>query len=503
LEIDPLKITPLNYNGSGPSGSYQGADFRNAYAPGSGLTGAGQVVAVAEFDGYYPGDIANYEAQCGYASVPLTNVLLNHVSGIPGYSHLANAVAEVSLDIELAIAMAPDLSQVIVYEGSNPYTVFNRIATDNLASQISCSWTFGVGPGYNLYGKNSTLDSILSELVAQGQAVFQASGDSDAYTGSQVLNSSTGPIPVDSPYVTSVGGTSLTMSGAGTAWASETVWNWGGNTGSGGGSSPNYSIPWWQTNASMAANGGSLTERNLPDVALTADAVYVIYNNGSSGYFGGTSCAAPLWAGFCALANQQALAWGCVTNSVGFLNPALYAIAASASYPACFHDITTGNNIGSYTAGLYYAANGYDLCTGLGTPNGTNLINILAPPIGIEAPPMSQTVTEGNCAVFTVAAFGLPPLSYLWQRNGTNIPGATGPSYSLCNVQPSDSGSQFTCIVSNGSGEQLSVSATLTVNFASNDTDAPLLPAWGTLVLFAGLLGAGAWFIQRMPNQVK
>src|ERR1041384_3611814 len=82
----PPKGTPLNFNGSGPIGSYRGADFRNAYATGSSLTGSGQVVAVAEFDGYYESDITKYEAQCGYANVPLQNILLNGVSGTPGYS---------------------------------------------------------------------------------------------------------------------------------------------------------------------------------------------------------------------------------------------------------------------------------------------------------------------------------------------------------------------------------------------------------------------------------
>ena len=117
--------------------------------------------------------------------------------------------------------------------------------------------------------------------------------------------------------------------------------------------------------------------RNIPDVALTADDVFVDYNNGTNGGFGGTSCAAPLWAGFCALVNQQSVAVSGTT--VGFLNPALYAIADGTNYTDCFHDITTGNNIGTGTPGLFYAVAGYDLCTGLGTPNGTNLINALAP----------------------------------------------------------------------------------------------------------------------------
>ena len=164
------------------------------------------------------------------------------------------------------------------------------------------------------------------------------------------------------------------MNGSGASWASETVWNWGNNTGSGGGISPNYAIPSWQTSVSMAANGGSTANRNIPDVALTADAVDVVYSNGLSGTFGGTSCAAPLWAGFCALVNQQSAALG--GTNVGFLNPALYAIATNGNYAACFHDITTGNNMGTNTPGSFNAVTNYDLATGLGTPNGTNLINL-------------------------------------------------------------------------------------------------------------------------------
>ncbi|HWY88295.1 MAG TPA: protease pro-enzyme activation domain-containing protein, partial [Gemmataceae bacterium] len=176
--------TPLNYNGSGPSGNYQGRDFRNAYVPGTTLTGAGQIAAVAEFDGYFADDIANYESQIGYSSVPLQNILIDGVSGSPGYSGLANAVLEVSLDIEMMISMAPGLTRLIVYEGASPYDVFNRIVTDNSAKQISCSWSFRSGPGHNWirHTSGTTLDSQLKQMVTQGQAFFEASGDSCAYT---------------------------------------------------------------------------------------------------------------------------------------------------------------------------------------------------------------------------------------------------------------------------------------------------------------------------------
>ena len=137
----------------------------------------------------------------------------------------------------------------------------------------------------------------------------------------------------------------------------------------------------------MTLNGGSTTMRNVPDVALTADNVWVIYENGNSDWFGGTSCAAPLWAGFIALGQP---AGGRYRPCPGRLfNPALYTIASSAKYTNCFHDITTGNNEWSGSPSLFVATAGYDLCTGLGTPNGTNLINALVVVGQYRHPPFS------------------------------------------------------------------------------------------------------------------
>ena len=505
-QADLSKGTPLNYNGSAPGGAYQGSDFRNAYVPGAALTGAGQTAAVVEFDGYYPSDIANYEAQCGYPNVPLQNVLLDKVSGNPGYSGVAGAVAEVSLDIEMVISMAPGLSQLLVYEGNSPYDVFNRVATDNLAKQVSCSWAWSVGPNRTWVRRNSgsTLDSQLKQLAAQGQAFFQSSGDSDAYTGSQALSSSSGPIPVDSIYVTSVGGTSLTMNGTGASWNSETVWNWGNNTGSGGGVSPNYAIPYWQTNVSMAANNGSTVNRNIPDVALTADAVYVLYNNGSSGTFGGTSCAAPLWAGFCALVNEQSLATG--GTGVGFLNPALYAIAAGTDYSACFHDTTTGNNIGSHAAGLFYAVPGYDLATGLGTPNGTNLINALAPPLYpfFASQPASKTVTNGANVTLSATADGQQPLAYQWLFNGAmlsaggNVAGTTSNILSITSVTTNNAGN-YSLVATNSYGAVTSSVAVLSVGvpptFATQPADQTILA--GSNAVFSAVVSGSSPLVYR------
>ncbi len=364
--------------GSGTNGTFVGRDFRAAYAPGSTLTGVGQSLGLVEFQGYYTNDITSYEGQTGLTNVPvLTTVLLDGLDGIPGSDDLEEA-----LDIEVAAGTAPGLRQIIVYEGTAPDDVLNRMATDNLARQLSCSWTWGGGD-------DATADQIFLQYAAQGQSFFQASGDYGAYTGSI----SQGYAPADNPNITVVGGTVLTTSGAGGTWQSESVWSE-----SGGGISTTYSIPPWQQGFSTPLNNGSPTMRNIPDVALTAENVFVIYDNGLWGAAHGTSCAAPLWAALTALANQQAVANG--HAPVGFINPALYAIANGTNYAADFHDITNGNNVNADSPNQFYAEPGYDLCSGLGTPAGAGLFNDLAGPPGPPAPLIvsnSLLLAMGNC----------------------------------------------------------------------------------------------------------
>ena len=186
------------------------------------------------------------------------------------------------------------------------------------------------------------------------------------------------------------------MNGTGASFASETVWNWGGGSGSSGGVSSFYAIPSWQTGISMTASLGSTAQRNIPDVAMVADNVFTYDSDGSPDDLGGTSCAAPLWAGFIALVNQQAANLG--QSPAGFVNPAIYAVGkgqnSSYAYSACFHDTTTGNNFWSGSRSQYRAVTGYDLCTGWGTPNGASLINALA-----NASTVTVTVPTGGLSV--------------------------------------------------------------------------------------------------------
>ncbi len=348
--------------GSGPAGGYMGNDFRNAYVPATTLTGTGEGVALVEFDGYLPSDISYYENIAGLSSPYLDNITVDGFDGLPA---TATGETEVSLDIEMVLAMAPGIPVILVYEAGpsgNWHDILNQIATDDYAAQISCSWFIPNGPA------DPVADAIFQEMAAQGQSFFAASGDDDAYTGLI-------PFPDDDPYITQVGGTMLTTSTIGGAYAGETVWNWNDGNGSGGGISTQYSIPTWQQGISMAANGGSTTMRNVPDVAMVADNVYV-RSCGQDENVGGTSCAAPLWAALTALANEQASMNG--LPPVGFINPVIYAAANQPGYAVDFNDITVGNNFSIASPGLFSAVAGYDLCTGLGTPGGSALVNTLA-----------------------------------------------------------------------------------------------------------------------------
>jgi N-acetylneuraminic acid mutarotase len=367
---------PNGFSGSGPEGEFYGYDFRHAYLPDTSLMGSNQLVGLLEFDGYTASDITYYETHSApvLPNVPLTNIRIDGFNGEP--SGTINSV-EVTADIDLAIAMAPGLSGILVYEapGNQNYwhDLLNRMAEDNLAKQLSASW-------YNneQHAPDPVSEGIFEEMAVQGQSFFASSGDFNAHPPGTGFY-----FPEDSPNVTLVGGTSLATISAGGSWDSEAVWNWnyvtgcGSNTfnGSDGGISTNYAIPSWQTGVSMSGNQRSTTMRNVPDVALTADECYV-YTNGLNLCFAGTSAATPLWAGLAALVNQQQANNG--KAPIGFLNPALYAIGEGSGYSSDFHDITVGNNINSVSPTNFYAVSGYDLCTGWGTPKGQSLINDLS-----------------------------------------------------------------------------------------------------------------------------
>lgn len=339
--------------GSGPGGNFVGSDLRAAYYGSGSLTGAGQSLGLFEFAGYNMSDINNYFSKLNQPlNVPIKGVSLNGVSiNCPPQSC---DDSEQAIDIEIAISMAPGLSEMVVYVGSKDVSIFNRMAADNTSKQLSCSW------GWT--DNESSLDPIFKEMAVQGQSVFVATGDQGSSTAGDVV------WPADDPFVTAVGGTDLVTTGPGGAWQSETGW-----TGSAGmPSKNNIPIPKYQklNGVVTSQNHASSTLRNIPDVAAEANTnQWSCYDGGCFDGNGGTSFAAPQWAGITALANEQAASTG--GTPLGFLNPRLYHIGVGSSYDSDFHDITSGSN------GAYSAVTGFDLVTGWGSPNAPNLIDTL------------------------------------------------------------------------------------------------------------------------------
>ncbi|HTV43088.1 MAG TPA: protease pro-enzyme activation domain-containing protein [Candidatus Sulfotelmatobacter sp.] len=414
LATNAQGVTP--YNGSGPSGLYIGNDFRHAYVPGVTNNGAGQYIAIIDVGGpYYTNDIYMYETNAGFVpgSTVITNILLDGWTGIPVGTNAADG--EEALDIDMAMSMAPGAT-ILNYEGGAD-DVFNQIAIDDKAKQMTLSYGFGLDA--NNY-------QSFQEFVAQGQAMSQASGD-----GGADLNGGTGL--TGNPWATIVGGTALTMSGNGVAWESETTWS-----GSGGGVS-GYGVPDWQLGIATPANQGSTVWRNFPDVAmLGSPATFIYINNGSTVDIGGTSQSSPLWAGFMALVNQQAATDG--NPPVGFINPAIYRLGQGPAsiYTNCFHDITTGNNFNSQSPNKYPATAGYDLCTGWGTPTGSNTINALAG-VGTSDFTMSATPTlvntiRGGVAISTISVIPMNRLSGSISLSISNLPTGIGAAFGSVNV---------------------------------------------------------------------
>ena len=392
--------------GSGPNGNLAGLDYRAAYAPGVSQRGAGQSVGLLEFDGYYPTDITSYESQTGLTNVPLQKVLLGSYNGTPITGAYAFENEEVALDIEMAIAMAPGLSSVVVFEdnpnNAQPTTILQSMSSSTYANvkQFSCSWSFGSLTS----SERTNVDGYFMKFAGQGQSFFDAVGDSGAYTNGVPI-----PAPDDDVYITSVGGTALGTAGPTEPWLSETAWNSQEGPGygqTGGGISTTYAITNWQKGVNMTTNNGSPTHRNVPDVAMAADNIFIVADDGSDENISGTSAAAPLWAGFTALVNQLRVSAG--QTNVGFLNPLLYNIGTNSGYTACFDDVIFGNNTNN-DPNQWFAVPGYDLCTGWGSPNGTSMmIALLEQPDGFQITPGRGAVANGPVGgPFTVSAEAL------------------------------------------------------------------------------------------------
>jgi subtilase family serine protease len=462
LKAIPLDVgwVPIPSLGSGTGGAFSAVDLRAAYAPGVSLTGAGQVIGILSFGSYNQSDIDLYAIKNGMSPVPIQNVdLAGFNAPDPNVDNLPNT--EATLDIEMAIAMAPGLSKVVVYRA--PYssipTLLNEMANptkgEPFPNQLSTSYAIN-------YGNNSSNEQIFKQMAAQGQSFFVASGDNGAYF--PVSRAGDFP-PADSEYVTCVGGTVLSTTGPGGAWQSEVAWP------SSGGGYGWFPLPQWQQQAVNQTNMASTTLRNCPDVAMVSSNVEII-RLGQARSVDGTSASSPLWASFTALVNEQAAANG--LPPVGFLNPALYAIGRSAEYTETFHDIASGNN--SSAQASFNSVAGYDLVTGWGSPTGLPLINALAlrtplhPPLTaanirlLRTYPCDPGPIAGTLATFVASVTGgAAPFSYQW---ASDAPVASGgqPSSSLITVSVPTAGQTITLTVTikDSAGNTVNKSVTVT-----------------------------------------
>ena len=333
--------------------------------PSSG-DGAGQTIGIIELGGgYNSSDLSTYFGQLGIAVPTVVSVSVDGAQNAPTTPDSADG--EVALDIEVAGGIAPG-AQIVVYFAPNTDAGFlDAISTavhdtTHRPSVISISW----GSPENNWTSQAVqnMDQAFQAAAALGVTVCAAAGDRGSSDGAQDGLAHV-DFPASDPYVLACGGTSL--QGASGTISSEVVWNDNPtSSATGGGVSDLFALPTWQEKAGVpvSANPGGRVGRGVPDVAGDADPQtgYTVLVDGQQSTIGGTSAVAPLWSGLIALINQQ------LGRSVGYLNPSLYQAASPESG---FHDITNGNN-GSYTA-----AQGWDACTGLGSPDGVKLVATL------------------------------------------------------------------------------------------------------------------------------
>jgi subtilase family serine protease len=467
--IDADQVVKHATTGSGPSASFLGSDMRAAYYGGTALTGSGQNIGLFEYLGYDIADLNTYYSNVGQTrTATVTGISTDgtSLSCVDSRSGGDCDDTEQILDMTQALGMAPGITGLYVYVGSTDTAIISAmtVTTDApLSKQLSCSW--GWTPA-----DPSTLDPYFEKMASQGQNFFAASGDSSAWSASNEA------WPADDANIVSVGGTDLTTSSAAGPWASETAW-----VDSGGGISPDsIPIPSWQQLSGVitSSNKGSTTLRNGPDVAANANFTFYVcadQTTCTANDYGGTSFATPMWAGYLALANQQAATNG---DSIGFLNPTIYPAALGSSYSTLFHDITSGS------CGTYSAITGYDLCTGWGSPKTTGLINLLAgsstPSFTLSASPSSLTVTQGGSGTSTIsvtdvggftgsvtlAASGLP--SGVTAAFGTNP--TTGTSVLTLTASSTATTGSATVTITGTSG---SLTATTTLALTVNSTATP------------------------------
>jgi len=409
----------------------------------AGDLAASQTVDIYELEPFAMSDIKAF-TECYFGADHSKQVTVTSVDGGPG---TGPGSAEAALDVEDVAGLAPG-AKIHVFQGPNmddpfgPLDTWNAIAVADDASQVSSSW--GLCETEVQQGAPGVLqveNEIFEQMAAQGQTVFSSAGDdgSDDCAGhgtTAVATNLSLDDPASQPYVTSVGGTTITNPA--TEPPAETVWNNGNNGGAGGGGiSAVWAMQPWQDavavhqstanqacsndasgtadNYHLAGIGTTLPSgtqcRETPDVSALADpqsGPTIVYD-GFWTQIGGTSSSTPMWAAMLAEINGST---GCSTlaHGVGFADPLFYQVAAASptAYAQAFSDVTRGNNdnLGVGTGVAWPAAKGYDLATGLGTPRITDANG---------APGLAAQM----CAAATGKTAPVPAISALTQLTGT------------------------------------------------------------------------------------
>lgn len=335
------------------------------YAFPRGVDGSGETVAIVEFGGGYRlADLRKYFAGIGTGLPKVSAVSVMGASNAPT-GDPNGADGEVMLDIEVAGAIARG-ARIVVYFAPNTDAGFlgalYAAVHDSLRkpSVISISWG-SPELGYTLQSRKD-FDSACIDAAALGITVCVAAGDHGSADTDPPGARAQVDFPAASPHVLACGGTHLEASGG--AISNETVWNTHDGWATGGGVSETFPLPVYQKDAGVppSVNPGGAVGRGVPDVSGDADAQtgYAVRVDGIDSVSGGTSAVAPLWAALVALLNEAK------GKRLGFVNPALYALPNGS-----FRDITAGDN------GAYQARPGWDACTGLGSPDGTRLVQSL------------------------------------------------------------------------------------------------------------------------------
>lgn len=364
---------------------YSPQDFRSGYNVPAADLGAGQTIVIVDAYGSptIRSDLAVYDTEF---NLPAAKLNIYYPGGKPTYNpnqnHAETSWAEeTSLDVEQAHGLAPDATIDLVVAANNDGNVLDnavKYAVDNHLGEV-LSMSYGA-PEDEVSGnkaQQSQANADFAAATAENMSLFAAAGDSGATEGT---SSVTALFPASDPLVTAVGGTNLFLSNRG-AYQSENVWNdalecpYGCTAGpigaTGGAPSTLYPAPSYQ--AGLGYSSRTTADVSFNASVYTATMIYLGFLGGSNNgfyFFGGTSEGAPSWAALTAVANSV------VGHPLGQLNPLLYKIYGTSAYARDFHDITVGNNAFGGTG--FPAKTGYDLPTGLGTPDVANLISSFA-----------------------------------------------------------------------------------------------------------------------------